>query len=273
MIGEYRFFQDFFDGQIIKKESDEFKVFKLILFLIMSVACLILVLFNLSNPLGLILLLLGMVWNLYMGLGKWPSLIFSVLVSISYFYFCARLGLYANGLVYLGCYIPFQLIATVKDYEEGDFIQIKKKMTDYNKILFMIFFMVETTILCLFNYGLDSEFALIDGIVAGSLLASAVLRNERYVEYYVFRVFALVGSLALWIRMAISFGTYETIAVILMYATYLIFDTVNFFVQKKTYLNQEMVADEEFKKLEEEKVVKEKVGAYKKLKQSEKKNG
>ncbi len=30
MIGEYRFFQDYFDGQIVKAESDNFKMFKVV---------------------------------------------------------------------------------------------------------------------------------------------------------------------------------------------------------------------------------------------------
>lgn len=272
MIGEYRFFQDFFDGQIVKKDSDRFKIFKLVLFLVMSLTCLILVICKVSNPLGLVLLVLGLVWNVYMGLGKWPSIIFSVLVSIVYFYFCAIFELYANGLVYLACYIPFQLIAVVKDYDEGDFVQIKKKLTDYNKILFMIFFMVETVVLCLLNYGLGSKFAWVDGLVAGTLVASAVLRNERYAEYYVFRTFALVGAIALWFKLMIDFGTYETIAVVLMYVSYLIFDISSFAVQKKTYINEYMLAEKKYKELENAELVKEKQKTYKKIKQSENKN-
>ena len=36
MIGEYRFFQEFFDGQIIQEETDSYKMFKIVLFSLFS---------------------------------------------------------------------------------------------------------------------------------------------------------------------------------------------------------------------------------------------
>jgi nicotinamide riboside transporter PnuC len=272
MIGEYKFFQDFFDGQIVKKESENFKLFKLVLFSSLSALGLFLVLMNICNVAEFLLLECGMIWNFYLGLGNKFSMLFCFIVSLLYFFFCSNFGLYANGLVYLGCYIPIQLIATTKDYEEGDFVQIKKAMNDYNKILFIMFFLLLAVALTLIDVSVGSRFSIIDGVVGAFLICSAVLRNERYVEYYIFRVFALVSSLVLWTMIMLEFGTVGTISIILMYLSYLVYDVVNFVYQKKTYLNQYMVQVASYKKQEDNALVEEKLKIYKNMKVFDEKN-
>ena len=151
MIDDYRFFNDFFDGQIVQKESQKYKIFKLMLVSCALVLGIFFVLSGFSYPAELFLLALGIFWNLYLGLSKKLSLAISVVVAFLYLLFCSGFGLYSNAFIYLACYIPFQLIAIVKDYDEGDFVQVRKKMTDYNKILFIIFFLAVTVFLCLFD--------------------------------------------------------------------------------------------------------------------------
>ena len=65
MIGEYRFFQEFFDGQIIKEDTDGYKMFKVLLFSFASVIGLFLVLAGFCNAAEFLLLELGMIWNFY----------------------------------------------------------------------------------------------------------------------------------------------------------------------------------------------------------------
>ena len=43
MINDYRFFQEFFDGQIVKEESDRYKLFKIMLISCFSAAGLFMV--------------------------------------------------------------------------------------------------------------------------------------------------------------------------------------------------------------------------------------
>lgn len=270
MIDDYRFFNDFYDGQIVKKESQKYKLFKLMLVSVALVIGIFLVLADFSYPAELLLLGLGIVWNLYAGLSKKFSLLLSLLVAFLYLIFCSGFGLYANAFIYLAVYIPFQLIAVVKDYGSGDFVQVRKKMTDYNKILFIIFFLFITAVLCLFDVGLGSRFALFDGIASGLLVCSALLRNERYLDYYIFRIAALLMSIALWVQVAIEFGTYGTIMIIIMYAVYLVYDASRCFYDQANYVNEYMVATQDFEKEQDKVLVEEKVKEYQKMKNTKK---
>ena len=263
MIGEYRFFQDFFDGQIVKEESEKYKLFKLMLVSCCSVLGLFLWFSNLCSLAEFILLEFGMFWNIYSNIDKKISLLLCVVVSILYFYMAAQVQLYANGLIYIATYIPLQMMAISKDYSEGSFVQIKKKISDYNKILFVIFFVLLLVVLSLFSYGIDGRFSIYDGIASTLLVCSAVLRNERYFEYYIFRFFALATSIILWIFVAVEYGAVGTLAIIIMYVSYLIFDAVTLVYQKKTYLNQIMVEEQKYIDAHNEKLKKEKLKVYK----------
>lgn len=262
MIDDYRFFNEFYDGQIVKKESEKYKLFKLLLVSCVAVIGLFFVLIDLSYIAEFILLVLGMIWNLYLGLNKKLSLAISVVVGMLYLMFTSSFGLYANGLVYVACYIPLQLIATVKDYGEGDHIQIRKKITDYNRILFIIFFLAVTVVLCLFDVNAGSRFVLFDGISAGLLICSALLRNERYLEYYIFRIFALCASIALWIQIAVEFGTHGSLLILIMYAVYLTYDISKCILDHKNYVNEYMISSKEVQKIEDDRLREEKLKVY-----------
>ena len=272
MIGEYRFFNEYFDGQIIRKESEKFKLFKVLLTSIVSAAGLFLVIYGRVNPLLLCLLVLGMIWNFYSPLGKNISLLFGVLVGIIYCTTATLFRLYSNALIYIGFYIPLQLMAITKDYSEGDFIQIRKYITDLNKILFILFFALVTVIFALFSYNLGGRFIVVDAISAGLLVCSAVLRNERYFEYYIFRIFALLISIALWSSVLMEFGNLDAIPIIMMYAAYLIFDVTSFVYQRITYVNQYMVVVNKYKKQQNDKLAEEKIEIYKKSQIANSKN-
>lgn len=269
MIGEYRFFQDYFDGQIVTKESEKFKLFKILLVSIATTVGLFLVLAGFCNIAEFILLELGMLWNIYLGLNKKSALILGFIVGLLYFFFASNFAIYANGFIYVACYIPLQLIAvSSKDYEDGDFIQVKKRITDLNKILFVIFFGILCVTLVLFDANVGGKFIVLDGLSASLLVCSAILRNERYTEYYIFRIFALIMTILLWIGVAIEFGVTGTIAIIIMYFAYLVFDVVNLIYQFKTYKNEYMLVIESYQKAQDDEKVKEKLKIYKKNKQS-----
>ncbi len=269
MKGEYRFFQEFFDGQIVKPESEKFKIFKLLLVSIVSVICLSITLSGEASLVALAVAVLGMIWNFYVGLHSQISYIFSVVVAFLYFYLCSQFGVYANALIYVACYIPFQLIATSRDYSEGDFVQIKKKITDLNKIIFVIFAVVLFVILYLLDYDFGARFIALDVLSATLLVCSAVLRNERYLEYYIFRVFALVSSIILWILVSIEFGDASSILILLMYVSYLIYDVTEFCFQAKTYESESTIQISKFLKEQDEELKSQKLKDYSNIKSSE----
>ena len=268
MIGEYRFFQEFFDGQIVQTESDNYKFFKVMLWAVCSAFGLFFVFIDYCNVAEFLLLELGLIWNIISGLDKKVSIGLGVCVGLIYFFFASNFGLYSNGLVYIACYIPLQLIATTKDYSEGNFIQIRKSITEANRILFFIFFICLFIFFTLFDTGFGANFMIFDSLSAALLLCAAVLRNERYVEYYVFRIAALLASILLWILVFMEYGSTGSLLIIVMYAAYLIFDVVTYFVQHLTYVNEYMLQVEKHEKLEQQLLVQEKLKEYENSKKS-----
>ena len=272
MISEYRFFHEFFDGQVVKEESDRYKLFKLVLFSCFSAIGLFFVMTGFSGWGEFVLLELGMIWNVYSNIGKKISLFFCVLVSILYFYFASGFEIYSNGLIYVAGYIPLQMMAISKDYSEGSFVQIKKKITDYNKILFVMFFVGLLVVLSLFNIGVGGKYAIFDSLSASLLICAAVLRNERYFEHYVFRIFALVMTIFLWTMIAMSVSLYGSLLIICMYLAYLIFDIGTLIYQNSTYINEYMIEEKRAKEEEKQKIIEQKIETYNLIKETKGQN-
>lgn len=260
------FFYDFFDGQIIKPETEKFKMFKLILTSLVSLFGLFCWLAGFCSPVVFLLLLFGMVWNFYVKLDSKISIIFCVVVSAIYFAIACNFRFYANAIIYIGFYIPFQMFALTKTYYGGSFVQIRKKMEDGYQILYIIFAVTLSVILYIADIDFGARFALLDAGSAGLLVASAILRNERYNDYYYYRAIALFMSIILWLLGAYEYNNFELVGVAVMYVAYLIFDVGTNISQKASYENEYMQICEHYKKLEAEKIVTEKIKVYKKSK-------
>jgi len=269
MIGEYRFFQEFFDGQIVKEDSEKYKMFKILLLSCFSVVGLFFVFMEVCNVAEFVLLELGMIWNFYTRLDRKIAVVFAVFVGMIYCLFASNFAVFSNCLVYVACYIPLQLIASSRDYSDGDFVQIRKHITEWNKILFYIFVACLLMFFVLFDMSTGARFVVFDALSATLLLCSAVLRNERYVEYYIFRIFALISSLLLWFLVYFEYGATGVLAIILMYSAYLIYDVVTYFVQNKTYVNEYMIQVEKHQKIQDQLLVQEKLKVYYKTKNLE----
>lgn len=266
MINQKKFFYDYFDGQIIKPDGSKYQMFKLVLTSFVSLFGLFCFLAGFCS-LGVFMLLeCGMIWNFYVRLDSKISVIFCVIVSSIYFVLACNFRFYANALVYIGFYIPFQMIASSKTYYGGSFVQIKKEMTDKFQVLYVILAVFMSVALFKLDEGLGARFALLDAVCAGCLIASALLRNERYYDYYYYRMFALVLSIILWSVGAYEYGNFELVVVAVMYFAYLIFDVVTNVVQKNTYENEYMRICAEYKRQEDEKIIEKKLKVYKNLK-------
>lgn len=269
MIGEYRFFQEFFDGQIVQEETDNYKMLKIILFSVFSAVGLFLVFVGICNVAELLLLELGMIWNIYSGINRKLSLALGVAVGFIYFFFASNFNVYANALIYVAIYIPLQMVAISKDYTEGSFVQIKKKITDYNKILFFTFLVLLFIVFLMFDGAMGSRFVVFDSLSATLLVCAAILRNERYSEYYIFRISALLASILLWILIAIEYNYTGALLILFMYVSYLIYDLSDLVYQHLTYKSQYTVEMEKYEKAMAEEIVDEKLKVYNKLKDSD----
>lgn len=266
MVNQKKFFHDYFDGQIIKEESDKYKMFKLMLISLVSLFGLFCTLAKFSSPAVLLLLVLGMVWNFYIKLDSKLSVIFCILVSSIYFVLACNFRFYANALIYIGFYIPFQMFATTKTYYGGTFVQIKKELNDKNQILVVVFSIFLAVVLYMFDLGLGARFSILDAAAAGCLVVSALLRNERYNAYYYYRSIGLILSVILWVVGAVEYQNFELVMVAVMYMSYLVFDVVTNMVQKCTYENEYMLICKEYEAMEKEKAAQAKLKLYKKSK-------
>lgn len=262
MINDYRFFQDFYDGQIVREESDNFKMFKILLFSVMSAIGLFMALMGICNYAELILLVVGMVWNFYTELNKKISILFAGIVGLIYFFFATNFNIFATALIYIAVYIPLQLIAMSREYEEGSFVQIRKRMNEYNTLLFFIFMVVLFVVLFLFDESVGARFVVFDSISATLLVCSAVLRNERYNEYFIFRIFALLSNIVLWVLVIDEYQYNGSFLILMMYVSYLIFDVGTYIYQNLTYENQYSLVQKQYIKVEEDKVIEEKLKVY-----------
>lgn len=266
MAAQNIFFYDYFDGQIVKQEGEKYKLFKLILTSIVSVFGLFCWLAGFCNPAMLLLLEFGMIWNFYVKLDNKISVIFCIIVSSIYFVIACNFRLYANAIVYIGFYIPFQMFALTKTYYGGSFIQIKKDMNDQSQIIFIVSTVFVSVVFYMFDLGLGARFCIIDACAAGCLIASAILRNERYNDYYFVRPVALILSIALWIVVAVECQNFDAVIVAVMYSSYLVFDVVTNVVQKNTYENEYMQICKHYEEKENEAVINAKLKVYKKTK-------
>ncbi len=266
MINQKKFFYDYFDGQIVKPEGEKYKMFKLLITSFVSLFGLFCWLAGFCSPVVFILLELGMLWNFYVKFNSITSVVFCVLVSSIYFVLACNFRFYANAITYLGFYIPFQMIATTKEYYGGTFVQLKKEMTDKFQVLYIILAVFLSAVLYMIDIANGARFAILDAASAGCLVASALLRNERYNDYYYYRAFALILSMFLWGYGAYEYWNFELVVVAVMYLSYLVFDLVTNVVHKYTYENEYMKICEEYKKQEDEKVIAKKLKAYKNTK-------
>ena len=266
MINQKKFFYDYFDGQIVKPEGNKYKMFKLMLTSIVSLFGLFCWLAGFCSPVVFILLELGMIWNFYVKFNSVTSVVFCVIVSSIYFVLACNFRFYANAVIHIGFYIPFQMIATTKEYYGGTFVQLKKEMTDKFQVVYIVLAVFLTTILYMMDIAHGARFAIVDALSAGCLVASALLRNERYNDYYYYRAFALISSMILWGLGAYEYWNFELVVVAVLYLTYLVFDLVTNVVHKNTYENEYMKICEEYKKQQDEKMIEKKLKVYKNAK-------
>lgn len=266
MASQKNFFYDYFDGQIIKPESDKYKMFKLLLTSLVSVFGLFCAVAGFCNYAIFLLLEFGMIWNFYSKIDNKISVVFCVIVSSIYFAIASHYRLYANAVIYIGFYIPFQLFAITKTYYGGSFVQIKKEMNDGYQIVYVAASTLLSVMLYMLNIGLGGRFSILDAVSAGLLVSSALLRNERYNDYYYYRAIALILSIILWVLAAIEYQNFELVVIAVMYLSYLVFDVVTNVNQKNTYENEYMQICKKHYEIENEKVIEEKIKTYKKSK-------
>lgn len=176
---------------------------------------------------GLCLVFAGAIWNFFVGINTMAAFLLSLLVGLLYGMLALLEGLYINALLYTLFYIPLQFAVWII-YMDSDDMRVRsdRKMSGTG-IYYTILLFLYALVIC-FAYSLYQEreiLNLADVFVSCLLGLSAYLQSLRYREYYAVRVMAMVGSICLWIYVAVIHpNSMGAIAISLLYVYYLVLD-------------------------------------------------
>lgn len=244
------FSKDDYYGQLPNTHKDKLMFFKIMLASVAMFIVLFLTLAKFESYIGIVVLILGIVWNLFLPLNSIYSVLFSVLMGSVYAYICANSGLFANAFLYLAYYVPMQFMAY--NSLNQDFILQKKKLSEKESIFIFGFYIVFCIFLFLFSYSISGIYlSLIDAGTATLLAISALLRNLRTHEFYLFRFISLIASILMWAIVASASNVFGGVySIVVMYSLYLIYDFISMIYDKKYYVDFETIANNQLKEFQ-----------------------
>ncbi len=222
--------------------------------------------YGLLNLPGVLLIILGALWNFFVDVNTFWAFIFSLFVGAIYAMFAVVDGLYANAVLYTLYYIPLQFITWIK-YGGIKDISIKnnKRLKGYQAYYLFVSFIYVFIICFIFTSTQNRQILpALDTVSACALALSAFLQSFMFREYYFVRPIALVLVLELWLYTIIQNGiSYGSLACILLYIMYYILDcySMNLWVDTTSARKNNHVAMVDENGL----IFKERIEAYSKL--------
>lgn len=218
------FSKDYVDDQKPYTKSDKVLYAKILIAGIFLALSIFITLLGYDRIIGVLILMVGIVWNLFMPLNNFYSLILSVVMGILYAVVCVSIGLVANAFLYLAYYVPLQFIAC-KNLGET-FILKKKEFTNSESVFVLGYYILFFIGLYVFSSNLQNTLmCFVDSLTATLLAVSAFARNLRVGIYYHIRFIALGASIVMWALIVsgsvIFVGSWS---ILLMYIMYLCHD-------------------------------------------------
>lgn len=211
-------------GQLPYTITDNFKMIKVLISCIFCALGLFFVISGNDNILGLLVLVLGAIWNLYLPLNNYYGVSMSIMVGIVYALICINVGLVANAFLYIAYYVPMQYIACKKLTETSI---IKGKILSVKQSAFVLFYYILFFIgVYIFSTSIATSWlCFLDALSATLLAFSSMLRTIRTSEYIRIRLLALGVSILLWALIASSTAFYPgAFCVLVMYIMYFVYD-------------------------------------------------
>ena len=232
------FSKDYVDDQKAYTNSDRLLYIKVLIAGIFLALSIFITLLGYDRIIGVLIIMVGIVWNLFLPLNNYYSLVMSVIMGILYAVVCVSIGLVANAFLYLAYYVPLQYLACKNS---GDtFILKKKEFTDKESIFVLGYYILFFIGLYVFSSNLQNTLmCFVDALTATLLAVSALARNVRVGVYYKIRLIALGSSIIMWTLIVsgsvIFVGAWS---ILLMYIMYACHDVVMFIYEYKDYKKQ-----------------------------------
>lgn len=211
-------------GQMPYTITDNFKMLKVLISCIFCALGLSMVLSGRDNILGLIVLVLGAIWNLYLPLNNFYGVAMSIMVGIVYALICINIGLIANAFLYMAYYVPMQYIACKKLTQTSI---IRGKILSIKQSAFVLFYYILFFIgVYIFSTSIATSWlCFLDALSATLLAFSSMLRTIRTSEYIRIRLLAVGVSIIMWALIVSSTAFYPgAVCVLIMYIMYFVYD-------------------------------------------------
>ena len=234
------FNQNYTDGQLPYKQSDKMQMFKVVLSAIFVALAIFMFLIGADTLIGVIVLLIGIVWNLFVPPNSNAGFVFSIIMGIVYALASYGLGLVANAFLYLVYYVPMQFLACKN---KGETFIFKDKTLSTNQSVFvLVYYILFFVGVYAFSKSISgSGLCLLDSIAATLLAISAFARNLRIRAYYGIRLCALAVSIFMWALIVSGSVLYPgAVGILLMYVIYLVNDVVTCAYEKRAYNSEEL---------------------------------
>lgn len=259
------FEQDYVDGQLPYKESYKMTMFKVVLSACMLALSIFMYLIGQDTLIGVVVLFVGIAWNLYTPLNNFYSLVLSIVMGVVYALACYGLGLVANAFLYLVYYVPMQVMACQNKGET--FILKDKGLTKSQSLFALVYYVLFFVGIYVFSKSVNNSWlCFIDSAAATLLAISAFARNLRIKDYYKIRLVALAVSILMWALIVSGSVVYPgAVGILIMYVLYFVHDLSMCIYEKSAYDSVEL-QKAETKKIEQNNIkAKQKQKQYQKM--------
>src|SRR5574344_727798 len=192
-----------------------------------------------DSPLALMSAFCGIMYTIIAGKGKISCYLFGLLGSSCYGYLSLKSALYGNLLLYMGYYIPMQILGifqSKKNLNKKTNEILKTKLPKKELLILSIF----TIFLCLVSiivlkYYHDGK-PYIDGITTILSILGMYLTVKRCIEQWI--IWAIVNGLSIIMWTNIVLHGAKTYSTILMWSVYFILSIYFFFKWKSEMLKK-----------------------------------
>lgn len=261
------FSKDEKDDQLPYTHSDRYLYAKVLISAIFLALCIFFVLARRDTIMGVIVISLGIVWNLFLPLGNKYSLVMSVMMGLCYGVVCVSIGLVANAFLYLAYYVPLQYLACRS--KEESFILQNKQFSDRESMFILFYYILFFVGVYIFSSSVNSTWlCFVDSATATLLALSALARNMRVKSYYKIRFIALACSIFLWALLASSETFYSgALSILLMYIMYFCHEIATVIYEKRHYNSKMLEKLDQKNEQNKQKLAQKKKEQYKKMQQ------
>lgn len=241
------FSKDEQSNQLPFTDSDHFNMAKVFICSIFCTISVFLWLAGKDTILGVLIITLGAIWNLFLPLNKSYGLVMSILVGLVYGLVCYTMGLVANAFLYLIYYVPMQYMA-IKNMDDT-FILKDKKLTNKESTFIFFYYILFFIWVYIFSKSVkNSIMCFMDSVSATLLALSALVRNLRVSTYYKFRFVSLAVSILMWAIIASGSISYSgALSILVMYIMYFVYEIACLIFEHRHYNSTTLLQEQEQK--------------------------